>query len=257
MDAKDWQKQEKMLFPETEWNLPEQKMGKLTIVGGSRGAFSNEVRVAEYASQKLRFSEVELCFPESIRASLPVGMPNVIFGEATSAGSFLEFPRMKTDFVLHLGDFTKNAETKKALDDKIKNEVTPFILTRDAVEAVSAENYLENEKATVVASLAQVQKNIKEVYYPKMIMLSAPILPIFEALHKFTLSYKITLVTFHEGLVLVAKNGKIVSTAISKTGYSPLSLWGGQLAVKIAMYQYFNPGKSLEASASAVIGGEK
>ncbi len=256
MEASYWTRQEKALYPELEWNLPEQKMGKIEVIGGSKGAFSNEIRVAEYITRNLSFLETELCFPESIRASLP-GLSNVIFGEATSAGSFLAFPEIRANFELLLGDFTKNNETLKALNGKVSKEKVPFLLTRDTVDGVEPEKYLEREDVTVVASLAQVQKIFKEVYYPKIIMLSMPILPVVEALHKFTLSYKITLVTFHEGLVLVARDGKVVSTAISKTQYSPLSLWSGQLAAKIAMFQYFNPGKRLEATAAAVIWEEK
>ncbi|MBQ2637663.1 hypothetical protein IJG76_02255 [Candidatus Saccharibacteria bacterium] len=256
MEAKYWIKQEKALFPETEWNLPEQKMGKIEVVGGSKGAFSNEIRIAEYIARELRFSDVEMCFPESVRANLP-NLPNAIFGEATSNGSFSSFPKMKADYILFLGELTKNAETKKTLDNKIKDETTLFLLTRDAVDIVNPESYLDKENATVVASLVQVQKIFREVYYPKVITLSQPILPIVEAIHKFTLSYKITLVTFYEGLILVARDGKVVSTAISKTGYSPLSLWSGQLAAKIAMFQYFNPGKMLEATSFAVIWEEK
>lgn len=256
METKYWTRQEKALFSEMEWNLPEQKTGKIEIIGGSKGAFSNEIRLAEYVARDLKFREVELCFPESVRANLP-SLPNIIFGEATSAGSFLSFPKIKADYILLLGDFTKNAETKKALDDKLKNETTLAILARDAVDIVNPENYLDRESVTVVASLAQVQKMFREVYYPKVITLSQPILPIVEAIHKFTLSYKITLVTFHEGLILVAKDGKVVSTAISKTDYSPLSLWSGQLAAKIAMFQYFNPGKMIEASSAAVVWREK
>ena len=85
-----------------------------------------------------------------------------------------------------------------------------------------------------------------------MILLSSPLVPIIEALHKFTLTYPISILTFHDSKILTAKDGKIISTEISKTEYSPVSLWDGRLAGKIAAFSLFNPKKPLESLNAAL-----
>ncbi len=85
-----------------------------------------------------------------------------------------------------------------------------------------------------------------------MILLSQPLTQIAETLHKFTLSYEVSIITFVGGHILVAKNGLVRAVPLEKTGYSPLTMWSGELAAKIAVMNLFNPGKPIEASVSAL-----
>ena len=85
-----------------------------------------------------------------------------------------------------------------------------------------------------------------------MIMLSQPLIPIIETLHKFTLTYGITILTFHESHIIVANHGNVVTTPLTNTDYSPINLWSGQLAAKVAALNLFNPNKPLEATSAAI-----
>ncbi len=84
-------------------------------------------------------------------------------------------------------------------------------------------------------------------------MLSQSLVMAVETLHKFTLSYPATILTFHEQQIIVAEGGQIVSTPLEKTKYSVLELWSGGLAAKVAGYNLYNPGQSFKATAAAIL----
>ena len=86
-----------------------------------------------------------------------------------------------------------------------------------------------------------------------MIMLSAPLLPILEAIHKFTLTYPATILTFHEGQLITARDGRVITTPLTDTGYSLISLWSGELAAKVAAFNLYNPTKPLESTTAALL----
>ena len=244
-----WKKEaEKLHCAENlEWNFPEQKQGRLGIFGGHSGGFATEVKIAGVVSEKFKFlGEVKNFFPESLKKNFPV-MANLEFLPATESGSLKKSAELLeavkgVDFSLFLGDFSKNSETAIAASEAISECPGGVVVTRDTVDLVSSEmeNLIMNEKLTIVGSLAQVQKVFKAVYYPRMILLSQPLSQVIETLHKFTLSYPLSLMTFHEGFVLVARNGKVYSVALSKTKYSPLTLWSGEVAAKASVYLMFN-----------------
>ena len=83
-------------------------------------------------------------------------------------------------------------------------------------------------------------------------MVSQSLIQIAESFHKFTLSYPIQAVTLHDGQIIVAKNGKVVVVPLEKTGYSPLTIWNGELAGKIMTLNLYNPDKFLEATVAAL-----
>jgi hypothetical protein len=75
---------------------------------------------------------------------------------------------------------------------------------------------------------------------------------IVEILHKFTLSYPLTVVTFHGGNIIVAKDGIVNSVSLEQTSYSPLTLWTGDLAAKIVLLNLYNPNNYLAATTAAL-----
>lgn len=260
-DLSYWQKQTKPLFADLLWNLPEQKSGSIVIVGGNSQGFSTPVRVAEFIKQNLPFQHVSLLLPDSLRGKVPT-LSNVELLPATESGSFAKSGELnnlvaQADASLFIGDFSKNAATTIALNAAIKSSETPkpLLVTRDSVGLLSTEakTWLERPQTFLVASMAQLQKVFQAIYYPRMVLLSQPLMPIIETLHKFTLTYPLTLVTFHQENIIVAQNGKVVTTPIENTEYSPISLWSGQLASKILALNFYNPGHALEATSAAVL----
>ena len=86
--------------------------------------------------------------------------------------------------------------------------------------------------------------------------LTAPLTNVAETLHKFTLSYPVSLITLHGGQVLVAKNGNVVVSDLAKTSFSPISFWSEELAAKIVALNLFNPNNFTEATISAIISAQ-
>ncbi len=260
-DLKYWKKQESPLFKDLEWNFPEQKSGIINIIGGNSMSFSSEVKITEFLLQRYPIENVNLILPDSLRKKLPP-LPNIIFTPSSDSGSFKKSIELasalnsKTEpcFNLFLGDFSKNSETSVAIIDLLKKTETPTLLARDSIDILSsdAEEILEKGNLTLVASLIQLQKLFRSVYYPKMILLSSPIIPIIETLHKFTLSYPVSILTLHEGILITASNGKIITTDLKKTEYSPISYQDGRLAAKISAYLLYNQKKPLESINAAL-----
>ncbi len=264
-DFSYWQKQTQPLFAELSWNIPEQKTGQVTVIGGNSQNFSAIIRISEFLSQNFPFQQVSTLLPDSLRNQLPP-LSNLNFAPSTTSGSFAKSAPLNSALsdsssTILAGDLSRNSATAIALTEAITSSLksnatpAPLLITRDAVDllAPSSDQILQHPSLFLVASMAQLQKVFRAVYYPKMILLSEPLVPVIETLHKFTLTYPTTILTFHQDQILVANSGHIVSTPITRTTYSPLSLWSGQLAAKITAFNLYNPNKPLEATTAAVL----
>lgn len=265
-DLSYWQKQNTPLFSDLIWNIPEQKFGHVSIIGGNSQNFSTPIKISEFLGQSFPFSEITTLLPDTLRTKLPP-LPNLEFAPSTNSGSFasptkiIDLLRISNGSII-IGDLSKNSATAIALSeaiDKSLGQPTPklqqLILTRDSIDLLTsdANHWLNYPQITIIASMAQLQKVFRSVYYPKMIMLSQPLIPIIENIHKFTLTYPITLLTFHEENIIASHAGKIITTPITSTSYSPITLWSGQLAAKILALNLFNPHKPLEATSAAIL----
>ena len=273
-----WQKQDKPLFQDLDWNIPEQKQNHITVVGGNSQNFANIVRISEFLSTNFPFKTVETVFPDALRKNFPFSLPNLTFLPSTASGSFDRSPLLaetfaKSDFIFLAGDLTKNSITSVAIADALKSvlvaEVSTdstqtdqspaktlpkLLITRDSADLLLAESeFLLENSAFFVVSMAQLQKIFRAVYYPKVLMLSSPLAQVVETLHKFTLSYPATILTFHEGQLLVAHDGKIISTPLELTKYNPVSLWSGELAAQVLALNLWIPNKPLASTAAAVV----
>lgn len=275
-DLSYWQKQTKPLFPDLTWNIPEQKTGHLAIIGGNSQTFSTVVRISEYASKSFPFSSVKTYLPDTLRGKLPT-LANLEFLPSTASGSFAKSFQLNNyishaDATLLIGDLSKNSATAIALADAISTETNsnetvpnseavhpnspkPLVITRDSVDLLVPEagRWLTRENIVIVASMSQLQKLFRAVYYPRMILLSQPLIPVLETLHKFTLTYPTTIVTFHQENIIVAHGGNITTTKLIDTTYSPLTLWSGQLATKILALNLYNPQQPLAATTAALL----
>jgi hypothetical protein len=95
----------------------------------------------------------------------------------------------------------------------------------------------------LLLTMPQLQKLLRSLYYPKVITLSMPTNQLVEILHKFTLSYGISLTTFHNGLLVMAQNGEVVSQEIEGTSLTPITLWGGALITDAIVARLWNTEK--------------
>ena len=278
-----WKKQTKPLFEELDWNIPEQKTSHVTVVGGNSQNFANVVKISEFLSTNFPIKTVETILPDALRKNFPAGLPDLTFLPSTASGSFDRSPLLAeaiadSDFIFLAGELTKNSITAVAIADALKSIYGPesptfsldtpatiaaptalplaprLLITRDSADLLLAESeFLLSAGTFYVVSMAQLQKIFRAVYYPKVLMLSSPLAQVVETLHKFTLTYPATILTFHEGQILVASDGKIISTPIETTNYTPISLWSGELASRVLAMNLFTPGQPLAATAAAIL----
>ena len=254
-----FEKLERNPYEDLKWNIPERKQGVVNVIGGNSGSFRTEVRVAEHLASAYPVEEVRVVVPDALKGKLPE-LPNFTFLPSCESGSFAESQELvdafgASDYNLVIGDLSKNSVTGRAVASAVKNSEKMVLLTRDAVDVIAdnmPDRALMNENVTSLASVAQLQKLLRSVYYPKMLLMSSSLVQVAEVLHKFTLSYPVGVVTLHNGQVLVAQNGVVKAFELGRTGYSPMSFWGGEVATKIVGMNLYNPSKFIEASVCAI-----
>lgn len=260
-----WQKQGlKPLFGEVDMERPEQKRyaGRLLIIGGNKGAFF-AVANAMNEAHEMGVGEVRALMPSSLKSQVP-STPEVYFAEAEKSGAFgrnalndLLIQAEWAEAVVLIGDMGKNAETTMAFAEFMKQCEKPLFITRDAVDAVTPDvmNWAMREPETsLLLTMPQLQKLLRTLYYPKVVTLSMPTNQLIETLHKFTLSYELSIVTFHNNQLIVAQHGEVVSEDIKDTEWTQITLWGGALAVQEAVLKLWNPNiETRKVLASAMI----
>ena len=255
-----FEKLESNPYEDLRWNVPERKQGIVNVIGGNAQSFRSEVKVAEYLMGAYPLQEVRVVMPDKLKGKLPP-LPNFVFVPSTDSGSFAESQELlnafgASDYNLVLGDLSHNAVTGRAVASACKITEKMTLVTRDTVD-LAAENMPErvlmNENIVLMASVAQLQKLLRAVYYPKMLLMSSSLVQVAETLHKFTLSYLVSVVTLHNEQVLVAHNGVVKAMALKSTGYSPMMFWGGEAAVKIVGMNLYNPNRFIEATVCGVL----
>lgn len=254
-----FEKVEKKPEEDLSWNIPEKKFGTVNVFGGNAQNFRVEMKVAEFLGEKYPIENLNLVLPDALRTQLP-NLPNFLFLSSTDSGSFKDGEEIKqvlnsADFNLVLGDLSRNAVTSKALISACDFAEKPLILTRDAVDLFCEgvnEKSLENSNLILMASMPQLIKLLRAVYYPKMLLLSQSLIQVAEILHKFTLSYPVSLITLLNEQLLIVKNGEVKVVPLEKSGYSPMMVWQGELVSKILAMNLYNPDNFLKATIVAI-----
>lgn len=286
-DQRYFGKLEKSKLEDLLWNLPEppQTLGSLSIVGGNKTNFREEIKTAESALSSNYFSTVTSVFPDSLKNTFsaldkpssriakgnllqnssfakkieppsPSKTPEFTFSPSTPSGSFSEFPEPSSDFTLFLGDFSKNSETAAALTSVLVNFTTPALLARDTIDLIStpkSAEILQNPNLIYFTSGASLQNLFRSALYPKPIFLSMPLPAFADALHKFTLTYPAKIVTLFASELIFAESGEIRHFPLTETAYSPISLWSGETALRLIELNLANPNNFLNASAAAIV----
>ena len=256
-----WQRQEAgaPLFPDIEWSKPEQRTqrGRLGIVGGNKLGFA-AVAEAYQVALETGIGEARAVLPDALRRTIPSSMTDVVFGASNPSGSLAReaLPELLAlgawaGGLLFAGDAGRNSETAIVYSNLLRQYSGPVVITRDAIDLVKNDGEaLANRPQTVlVLSFAQLQKLFQSVYYPKILTFSMQLLQLVEAVHKFTLTYPVTLVVLHRDTVVVAHGGKVTTTAWS----NPLAIWRGITAARVASYLIWTPSKPLEAISTSLI----
>lgn len=261
MDTLYWLKQthSKPLFPNIQWNKPEQKAraGKLLIIGGHAQGF---VAVAESYAMALEtgVGEVRVLLPDSLKKSLPPNLLEATLLASNPSGGFSKgaWPQFAVgaawaDGILLPGDAGRNSETAILYEKLLDETEVPITLTRDAADLVK-QNYaklVERPNTLLVLSFAQAQKLFSSVYYPKILTFSMPLTGFVEALHKFTITYPVNLVVLHNENLTVASQGKVSTTPWQNA----LEIWRGNVATHAASYWLWSPSQTFEAVTTSLM----
>lgn len=260
MDYTYWRKQSitDPLYPDVEWNKPERRdlAGRLGIIGGNKLGFAG---VAEAYSTALNTGagQVRVLLPDALKKTIPNAITDTIFAASTPSGSLAKdgLGEMKAfgewaSGILLIGDAGRNSETAVVYEQFIDSYTGPLVVTRDAIDLVKNNAHLlvDRPDTLLIGSFAQTQKLLQAVYYPKILTFSMQLLQLAEALHKFTITYPVNIVTLHQDQIVIASGGEV----ITQEWDSPLRIWRGETAAKMAAYWLWNPSQPLQATAAAI-----
>jgi hypothetical protein len=253
-----WQKQSstKPLFPEIEWNKPEQRShaGKLAIIGGNKLGFV-AIRDAYEVASELGAGQIRAVLPDVLKRTIPPSVSDTIFVPSNPSGGFSReaLPEFQAacawaDLCLLIGDAGRNSETAMSLEALLESD-SRVVITRDAVDLLmpAMGRFVDRENTTFVISFAQLQKIFQSVYYPRIVSFSMQLMQLVETLHKFTITYPVTIVTFHQNQLILARDGQVVTQEFDQ----PMAIWRGITATRAATYLLWNPTKPLEAIAAS------
>ena len=254
-----FEKLEKNPYTDLKWNIPERKQGSVNIIGGNSGHFRTEIKTAEYMSATYPLENVNVVMPEALKTKLPP-LESFRFLPATDSGGFNESQELlnvvnAANFNLILGDLSRNSVTGRAVASACQFAEKMTLITRDSVDLIAeniSDRLLMNENLMFLASIPQLSKLLRAAYYPKMLLLSQSLVQVAEVLHKFTLSYPVTIITLHNGQIVVAHSGVVKAISLEQASYSPIMLWSGELAAKIVALNLYNPGDYIGATCCAI-----
>jgi NAD(P)H-hydrate repair Nnr-like enzyme with NAD(P)H-hydrate dehydratase domain len=247
------------LFPDIEWNKPEQRSlaGKLGIIGGNKLGFAGVAEAYSIAS-RTGVGQARVLLPDVLKKTIPAVITDTLFAPTNPSGSLTKeaAAEMATlgvwaDALLFIGDAGRSSETAILYEQFLPTYTKPVTLTRDAVDLVknSAQLLVDRPNTLLVVSFAQLQKLFQSVYYPKVLTFSMQLSNLVEALHKFTITYPVAIAVLHRETFIIARNGEIVTMPWE----SPMAIWRGETAARIASYWLWSPQKPLEAAATAVL----
>ena len=261
MENTYWKKQtnSKPLFPDVEWNKPEQRSqaGRLGIIGGNKLGFAG-VGEAYGVATSSGVGEVRVLLPDALRKTIPPIMTDVLFGATNPSGSLARDASTEMNAisewatgVLLAGDAGRNSETAILYEDFLKDYVGPLTITRDAVDLIknSSATMVERPNTLLVVSFAQLQKIFQSVYYPKILTFSMQLAHVVDALHKFTITYPCGIMVLHKDYLIVAVNGDVTTTEWQ----NPMAIWRGSVAAKAASYWLWNPSKLLMSATASIV----
>lgn len=256
-----WRKQttDKPLFPDIEWSKPEQRSlaGKLGVIGGNKLGF---MAVAESYSAALSagVGEVRVILPDVLKKTIPATITDTIFAATNPSGSLSKDAAHDllalgqwANGILMIGDAGRNSETAILYENFLHDYHGPLTITRDAVDLIknATQQIVERPNTTLIVSFAQLQKLFQSVYYPKILTFSMQLSHLVEALHKFTITYPVTIAVLHKDTMIVASSGEVTTTPWD----SPMMIWRGTVAAKAASYWLWNPPAPLDAVSASLL----
>lgn len=259
MDNTYWQKQTKELplYSELLWSRPENRLhaGKLLVLGGNKHGFSAPAAVYAEAG-KAGIGTCRVLLPEALHKTVGQLFPAAEYAASTAtSGGFARAALAEwlsqsawADGVVLAGDLGRNSETAILIESFVEKYGGPLTLVNDAVEyALDTPNlFLNRPETTVVASATQLQKLAIAAKVTTPITSGMALLQLADMLYQFTGAHQATIVTYHDGAVLVAAHGKVSSTRLHGANLTAV-------AAHAAVWWIQNPTKPYEAITTSLI----
>ena len=260
MDHDFWRQQtsEDPIHPDFSWKIPEKtsNRGNFLIIGGNSHSFS-AVSIAYKVALEVGAGNIRLLLPDSLSKIVQKTTPDALFLPTNVSGGFSTkgLPEALAainwaNSVIFIGDTSQNSETALFLEQILLQTDQKILIARDAIDLLKnlGENLMNRPNTILSASFAQLQKLFQSVYYPKVLTFSQNLTQVVENLHKFTLTYPVTIQLFHQDHLILASNGQIITQKYVKA----TDIWTGKLPTKSAVYQLWSD-DPLEALASSVV----
>ena len=260
MDKEHWQRQQpnKALFDDLLWSRPENKQqaGKLLIVGGHAQGFARPAEAYALA-ETAGAGSVRVLLPDALQKTLGKAFLGAEFAPSSPSGSFAGsalgelLPHAAwSEGVLLAGDLGRNSETAILIEKFLEHYGGQVTLTCDAIDYVVATPYpvLQRPNTLLVLSFAQLQKFGVNIKYSNAFTFSMDLLRLIDALSELTKRYKMAIITKHLDTILVAVDGYITTTKLTK----PMPVWRLKTAASTSVWWMQNPSKPLEALTTGV-----
>ena len=261
MEFDYWKKQSPTaaLYPDLEWSKPEtlNQSGKLGIIGGNKLGFAG-VAEAYAVARKSGVGQVRVLLPDVLKKTMPKTITDTVYAPTNISGSLTKDATTEmvalgawANEILLIGDAGRSSETAIAYEQFLSTYTDKLVITRDAIDLLknSARVLVERPDTLLIASFAQLQKIFQAVYYPKVLTFSMQLTQLVEALHKFTITYPVTIGVLHKDYFVIAHDGDVITTEWA----NPMAIWRGSVASNAAAYWLWNPGKPLEATATSIV----
>lgn len=248
----------KPLYSDIEWSKPEQRAhaGRLGVIGGNKLGFSG---VAESYSVALNTGAgaVRALLPDALKKTIHASMTDVAYGASNPSGGLSSEARNDllalgewATGVLLIGDAGRNSETAIAYEHFITEYSGILTITRDAADLLrgSSQLLVDRPNTVLILSFAQLQKLFQAVYYPKVLTFTMQLQQLVETLHKFTITYPVTVGVLHKDHFAVAHGGEVVTTPWD----NPMAIWRGHVAARASTYLLWNESTPLQAVATSL-----
>lgn len=253
-----WLKQttDKPLFEDILWSRPQNQRsaGKLLIIGGHQGNFSQTVRLYESAMASGAGS-VRVILPDSLQKTLGKHLEYVWFGPANNSGSFkkealaLWLDQAEwADSVLISSDIGKSSETAIALEGFLQKYQGQINLVGISANLLEAKAYIRRPSTLVSLSLAELQKFLISARSMHAIYSGMQLSQLAEAMHLFSGRFEVAILTAHNDNLVVAYKGKVTTQPDDLR-----EMWQLDCAASASVFWLQNPTKTFESITSSFI----
>ena len=257
MNSEIWQKQDpaKPLFENLIWSKPTNKLtsGKLLVIGGNANGFTAPA-LAYNLALDAGIGSVKVMLPMALQKIVGKALLEAEFAPSNKSGSFsrqslssfLDLAHW-SDAVLLAGNFSSNSETSALIEDFLAKYDGAVTFSDDALDIVlnNPHAVLNRPDSLLVLNFDKLQKLFINSRFQMAIKSTQSIDAYVEIISEYTKRFKPLLLTEFNGHIVVAGQGKIITTKVN------IDLT--ELATKASVWWLQNPTKALEAISSSIV----